>query len=62
MIKPLIIQHVAMSAGTSAKDMERLREVIGMVPNIKFICLDVANGYSEHFVETVKQVRSVFPN
>lgn len=59
---PEVLEHVAMSAGTSAKDLERLHEVIGMVPNIKFICLDVANGYSEHFVETVKQVRQSFPS
>jgi len=58
---PDVLEHVAMSAGTSAKDLERLHEVIGMVPNIKFICLDVANGYSEHFVECVKQVRQSFP-
>lgn len=31
------------------------------MPEIKFICLDVANGYSEHFVEFVKQVRARFP-
>nr|KAF6378211.1 guanosine monophosphate reductase [Myotis myotis] len=28
---------------------------------VKFICLDVANGYSEHFVEFVKLVRARFP-
>ncbi|KAI2570683.1 LOW QUALITY PROTEIN: guanosine monophosphate reductase 2 [Homo sapiens] len=27
----------------------------------KYICLDVANGYSEHFVEFVKDVRKRFP-
>lgn len=31
------------------------------MPEIKCICLDVANGYSEHFVEFVKQVRARFP-
>ncbi|XP_004463440.1 GMP reductase 2 isoform X2 [Dasypus novemcinctus] len=28
---------------------------------VKYICLDVANGYSEHFVECVKDVRKRFP-
>lgn len=32
------------------------------MPEVKFICLDVANGYSEHFVEFVKQVRARFPH
>ncbi|XP_032121540.1 GMP reductase 2 isoform X3 [Sapajus apella] len=28
---------------------------------VNYICLDVANGYSEHFVEFVKEVRKRFP-
>ncbi|XP_035116103.1 GMP reductase 2 isoform X6 [Callithrix jacchus] len=28
---------------------------------VNYICLDVANGYSEHFVEFVKDVRKRFP-
>uniref|UniRef100_A0A8C7D051 GMP reductase n=1 Tax=Oncorhynchus kisutch TaxID=8019 RepID=A0A8C7D051_ONCKI len=31
------------------------------IPDIKYICLDVANGYSEYFVEFVKTVRDKFP-
>uniref|UniRef100_A0AAX7U2I9 GMP reductase n=1 Tax=Astatotilapia calliptera TaxID=8154 RepID=A0AAX7U2I9_ASTCA len=31
------------------------------VPALKYICLDVANGYSEYFVEFVKKVREKFP-
>ena len=31
------------------------------VPALKYICLDVANGYSEYFVEFVKTVREKFP-
>ncbi len=31
------------------------------IPALKYICLDVANGYSEHFVEFVKTVREKFP-
>ena len=30
-------------------------------PAIKFICIDVANGYSQHFVEYVRKVRATFP-
>uniref|UniRef100_A0A8C0QU95 GMP reductase n=1 Tax=Canis lupus dingo TaxID=286419 RepID=A0A8C0QU95_CANLU len=33
----------------------------GSIPQVKYICLDVANGYSEHFVEFVKDVRKRFP-
>ena len=43
-------------------DLEKLKQIIEAVPDLAYICLDVANGYSEHFVEFVKQVRKVFPS
>ena len=51
---------MAVSSGSSAKDMEKLKDIVAQVP-INFICLDVANGYSEHFVEFVKKVRAAYP-
>ena len=42
--------------------MEKLTQIIQSVPEIEFICIDVANGYSEHFVEFVKKVRGRFPS
>ena len=44
-----------------AGDLEKLKEILSSVPEIGFICLDVANGYSEHFVQFVKDVRKQFP-
>lgn len=41
-------------------DIEKLASILEAIPELAFICLDVANGYSEHFVEFVKQVRSRF--
>ena len=31
-------------------------------PSLQFICIDVANGYSEHFVSFVKKTRNAFPD
>lgn len=31
------------------------------IPSLDYICVDVANGYSEHFVEFVRLVRKEFP-
>ncbi len=31
-------------------------------PSLQFICIDVANGYSEHFVDFVKRIREAFPD
>ncbi|XP_025237454.1 GMP reductase 1 isoform X2 [Theropithecus gelada] len=54
-------QHVAVSSGSGQNDLEKMTSVLKAVPQVKFICLDVANGYSEHFVEFVKLVRAKFP-
>ncbi|XP_011823326.1 PREDICTED: GMP reductase 1 isoform X3 [Mandrillus leucophaeus] len=54
-------QHIAVSSGSGQNDLEKMTSVLKAVPQVKFICLDVANGYSEHFVEFVKLVRAKFP-
>ncbi|XP_011315516.1 GMP reductase 1-like [Fopius arisanus] len=59
---PDCLGNVAATSGTSAGDFERLLSVVNAVPEISFICLDVANGYSQHFVEFVRKVRGQFPD
>jgi GMP reductase len=55
--------YVAMSIGTSAQDFEKLVAVYSRVQdNLKYICIDIANGYSEHFVEHVREIRKRFPH
>jgi len=56
-----VMPYVAASSGTAEGDFERLCDILENVPDVKFICLDVANGYSEFFVEYVKKVRAAFP-
>ena len=57
-----IINYIAFSTGTGAKDTEKLKVVLSKHSKIKFICIDVANGYSEHFVNFVKETRKQFPD
>lgn len=52
---------VAVSSGSAKGDFDKLKKIIEAVPDLRFICLDVANGYSEHFVEYVRSVREAFP-
>lgn len=59
---PECMDNVAISSGTSDTDFKKITLAIEMVPAIKYICLDVANGYSEYFVEYVRKVRRAFPN
>ncbi len=54
-------EFFAIASGTSDKDYERLVRICADNPLIKFICIDVANGYSQHFVEYVRKVRDNFP-
>lgn len=56
-----ISQHLAASSGTGSSDFQQLEQILEAIPQVKYICLDVANGYSEHFVEFVKNVRKRFP-
>ena len=57
-----VFNHMAVSLGTSDADFKMLTSVMNLTPNFKFICLDVANGYSEHFLNTVRRVRKTFPD
>ncbi|MEM6717763.1 MAG: GMP reductase [Bacteroidota bacterium] len=59
---PSIIPHIAVSTGIGEKDNEKLRNIFTIHPQLKFICIDVANGYSQHFVDFVKQARAQFPD
>jgi GMP reductase len=53
--------HFAVSTGTSDKDWSTLQQVLNVYPELKFICIDVANGYSEHFGDFVEKVRERYP-
>ncbi|CAM9566507.1 unnamed protein product [Lampetra planeri] len=58
---PECLEHIAASSGSGPSDMERLAAVLDAVAAVRYICLDVANGYSEHFVEFLRSVRERFP-
>jgi GMP reductase len=53
--------YLAISTGTSEKDYIRLKSMLEHYP-FKYICIDVANGYSEHFGDFVAKIRSEYPN
>lgn len=59
---PGIEDYTAVSTGISEADLVHLNAVIQMNPHIKFICIDVANGYAQHFVDFVKRARDLFPS
>jgi len=56
-----ILPYCIASAGMVQKDNEVLDVILHEFPQISAICLDVANGYSEHFVHFVEDVRARHP-
>ena len=53
--------YFAVSTGTSDKDWTNLQQTLNVYPEIHFICIDVANGYSENFGNFVAKVRNRYP-
>jgi GMP reductase len=51
----------AVSTGTSDKDWTKLQQILNVFSNINFICIDVANGYSDHFGDFVAKARERYP-
>jgi len=55
-------KNLAISTGISDSDMDRLDSILTEFPQIKFICIDIANGYLERFTEVISNVRLKYPN
>jgi len=56
-------EHVAYSMGITDHDLEKFAKVYSEVgTNIKYVCVDVANGYSDRFANFIYDLRQRFPN
>lgn len=58
---PDVLNHSFITAGSSHHDFDVLCKILKKI-DINLICLDVANGYSQAFVDAIKRVREAFPN
>ncbi|MCX9715040.1 IMP dehydrogenase, partial [Vibrio cholerae] len=56
------LNNVMVSTGTSEADFQKTKDVMALSDELIFICIDIANGYSEHLVEYVQRVRAAFPD
>ena len=55
--------YVAMSIGITDKDHQKFRDVYEQTGDqLKYVCIDVANGYSERFATFVRGMRNNYPN
>ena len=56
-------ENVAMSIGTGDSDYNKLLQVKKECEHkLKYVCMDIANGYSDHFAAHVRKVRAEFPD
>ncbi|MDO7640618.1 MAG: GMP reductase, partial [Reinekea forsetii] len=59
-IDPAVLPHIMVSSGTSDADLNKLRAILALHSGLEFLCIDVANGYSEHFVTFLRRVRAEY--
>ena len=60
---PTRTDNVAMSIGIKQEDQNKFHTVYEQVGNhLKYVCIDVANGYSQRFIEYVKEFRTLYPD
>jgi GMP reductase len=55
------IQSMFVSIGIAEHDFDKAKSVIDAV-DVPMICLDVANGYTERFVECLARIRKAYPD
>ena len=55
------INNVAVSTGITDNDQKRVDLVLERNPLTRYICIDVANGYSERFIKFVEDMRTKYP-
>jgi len=57
------VSHVAYSMGISVADKDKFRSVYQLSNgSIKYVCVDVANGYTERFVDFIRNLRHEYPH
>ncbi|MGF1758860.1 GMP reductase [Photobacterium sagamiensis] len=57
-----VLNNAMVSTGTSEADFQKTKDIMALTDDLIFICVDIANGYSEHLVEYVQKVRAEFPD
>lgn len=58
---PTYAESIMLSVGISKTDFDLLIQFVNVLPQVKFICIDVANGYMQQLVDFIIKVRAQFP-
>lgn len=54
-----VLDNIFLSIGTSIAELERVKEHL---PYVNKIMIDIANGYSQHFIDCIKRTREKYPD
>ncbi|UJF16836.1 GMP reductase [Vibrio sp. SS-MA-C1-2] len=57
-----VLNNAMVSTGTSEAEFQKTKDIMALSDDFIFICIDIANGYSEHLVQYVERVRAEFPD
>jgi GMP reductase len=60
--KSKIMESFAVSTGITDVDIERIDATMKLSRSIQYVCIDVANGYSERFLKYVSRFREKYPD
>lgn len=55
------IKSIAISTGISENDFTKTKTILSKFTEINYICVDVANGYTEAFVKFIRKIRKAYP-
>jgi len=55
--------YVVYTLGTREEDFEKLQKMVkaDLLKHFSFICIDIPNGYLEHFLDKIKELRQLCP-
>ena len=60
--KEVVANYTIMSIGATEEDLKKFKNVYELTDgNVKYLCVDVANGYTEAFSHFIYQIRIQFP-
>jgi len=59
---PQALPYMALTCGAAESDYQKMCSILSAVPQLKYVMIDVANGYSQYFVEHIRRVRKNHPN
>lgn len=56
------LDFVSISTGIIESDIVKLHKILNEFGSVKFVCIDIANGYLTSFYESIRKIRDCYPD